>query len=273
MPQREVAQLMIASLSESLIKAHTALEYLTADPRFAELRAWQEVYHAHLAQLYALSEQARQPVPASAAFAQRLPHLAQLAGAMVLGEEGELVLPTFSSKQAAGAGVGRLTVPRLLVVVADDAMNVDLAAVRAAARTGGFAWQRLLTPTRGELARELSRARQHGRPFTWLHLGAHGGPEGIELADGVIDGVWLSAQLRDVEVLLLAACGACAMGDHLGIVPWVISFAEAIETNDAALFASAFWMAMGRHRRAEDALDEALDAVSLEVGEFVRRHW
>jgi len=292
MPHRAVdeavAELMISILSESLIRAHTALGYLTADLRFTEMGAWRQVYQEHLAQLYAQRVQLRVRTDMAAVSAQsyeslkRLPFLSQCSYAHMCeqahGKEGSkegatAVLPTYSASKTAEGASGRLVVPRLLVVVADDALNVDLASLRAAARTGGFEWQRLMSPTRGELARELSRARQYGRPYTWLHLGAHGGPEGVELADGVADGVWLSAQLRDVDVLLLAACSSSAMADQLGIVPWVISFAEAIETYDTALFAGAFWLAMGRHRRAEDALDEALDVVSLEVAEFVRRHW
>lgn len=265
MPQRAVAQVMISSLSESLIKAYTALEYLTADPRFSDLGAWQQVYQEHLAQLYTRATELR-----DRSYADMQGYVTPLG----VGPLRAAVLPTFSVKKAASVDDGQLTVPRLLVVVADEDMSVDLAAIRAAARAGGFEWHRLVSPTKNDLARELSRARQHGKPYTWLHLGAHGGPGGIELAEGdVATGVWLSAQMRDVEVLLLATCSGCGVADQLGIVPWVISFAEAIETNDAAAFSSAFWMGMGRHRRADDAVDEALGAVSLEVAEFVRRHW
>jgi hypothetical protein len=258
---------MIASLSESLIKAYTALEYLTVDPRFSDLAAWQHLYQEHLAHLYARAAELR--THSYSDVHGRAAPLVDLSGGFVSAP----VLPTFSARKAASVEPGQLVAPRLLVVIGDEDASVDLAAVRAAARAGGFEWQRLKMPTMGEFAREMSRARQHGKPYTWLHLGAHGGPEGVELADGVASGVWLSAQMRDVDVLLLASCSGCGVGDQLGVVPWVVAFAEAIETNDAASFCSSFWMAMGRHRRADEAVDEALLSVSLEVAEFVRRYW
>ena len=96
---------------------------------------------------------------------------------------------------------------------------------------------------------------------------------GVQFADGLVDGNWLSERLAGVEILLLAACEADTIGDWLGVVPYVITFAEELGINDSAIITRHFWTAIARGKNPDDALDDALDHAAPTISEYVVRHW
>jgi hypothetical protein len=173
--------------------------------------------------------------------------------------------------QAEGSAQGR---PALLVCVGPDpALAYDLAMLRAVKQQTGLHFERMVNCTADDLVQQLRRERSHGRPVRWLHLACHGGPDGVQLADGIVDGEWLSAHLQGVEVLLVAACRGDRVGDWLAVVPWVVTLREEISHGDAGTLAHYFWLAMAGGAGPADALEAALARSSPHVAEFVVRHW
>lgn len=165
-------------------------------------------------------------------------------------------------------------VPRLLVCLGDDpALAVDLAMLRGVRVATGLAFHALRGATRATLARSLRRARATGRPVRYLHMACHASAAGIDMADGVADGAWLSARLEGIEVLLIAACHGDEVGDWLRVVPYVVTFADDLAHADAAAMTYAFWKAIGTGEAVDTALENALRSTSPEVSEFVVRHW
>lgn len=165
-------------------------------------------------------------------------------------------------------------VPTLLVCIGNDpALMVDLAMLRAVKRETGLHFHRIRNATRTAIEDHLRRERELGRPVRYLHLACHGGSQGILLADGMVGGEWLSTHLQGVEVLLLGACKGEMVGDWLAVVPWVVTFADALGHKDAAVVTRAFWTAIANGRSPEDALQVALEAAPPHVSEFVVKHW
>lgn len=162
---------------------------------------------------------------------------------------------------------------RLVVAVgADDALDVDLTALRAVKTRTGLSFMRLKPATKVGLKRLLDRQRMAGTPIRWLQLSMHMGHEGAQFADGMADGVWLSEQLAGVEVLMLAGCSSDFVGDDLGVVPHVVSVMEEIGMRDAAMLSEAFWGQMALGETPREALAEALKRTPPAVGEFVQLH-
>lgn len=58
----------------------------------------------------------------------------------------------------------------------------------------------------------------------------HANHAAIALADGAVDGDWLSERLLGVQVLLLAGCHGDRLGDWLGVMPHVVTLDEAMGT-------------------------------------------
>ena len=92
----------------------------------------------------------------------------------------------------------------LVCIGPDSALMLDLAALRAVRSATGLKFMRLLDATRPKFADTLRRERSLGRPVELLHLALHASPEGVEFADGVADGNWLSERLFGVRIMLLA---------------------------------------------------------------------
>ena len=92
----------------------------------------------------------------------------------------------------------------LVCIGPDSALMLDLAALRAVRSATGLKFHRLLDATRPKFAETLRRERSLGRPVELLHLALHASPEGVEFADGVADGNWLSERLFGVRIMLLA---------------------------------------------------------------------
>lgn len=108
-----------------------------------------------------------------------------------------------------------------------------------------------------------------GHPIEYLHIAAHASAAGLELADGLVDGNWLSERLEGVRVLLLASCESDGIGDWLGVVPCVITLSEDIPNEDAAALAQHFWHGIGLGKEPGEALDEALAYCPPAVEEYV----
>jgi hypothetical protein len=155
----------------------------------------------------------------------------------------------------------------------DSELLLDLAALRAVRAATGLRFQRLLNATRSKLSESLRRQRSLGHPVEYMHMSLHATAEGLELADGVVDGNWLSERLAGVRVLLLASCESDSIGDWLGVVPYVITLAECIAHEDAAALTQHFWHGIGLGKEPGEALDEALTRCPPAVGEYVVRHW
>jgi hypothetical protein len=161
----------------------------------------------------------------------------------------------------------------LVCVGPDSALMLDLAALRTVRSATGLKFLRLLEATRPKFATALRRERSFGRPIELLHLALHASDQGIQFADGVADGNWLSERLFGVRIVLLASCARDSVGDWLGAVPHVITLSEEIAHEDAAVLAQHFWHNIGLNMEPGEALDEALGHCPPAVGEYVVRHW
>ncbi len=161
----------------------------------------------------------------------------------------------------------------LVCIGPDSALMLDLAALRAVRSATGLTFHRVLDATRFKFADALRRERNLGRPVELLHLALHASPDGVEFADGVADGNWLSERLFGVRIMLLAACRGDGIGDWLGVVPHVITLSEEISHEDAAVLTQHFWHNIGLSMEPGAALDEALTHCPPAVSEYVVRHW
>lgn len=189
---------------------------------------------------------------------------------MILMASGELPMPQDVAIAPAAANL-----PTLCVVVGtnEPLFTSDLAALRQVKAQTGMDFHRLLNCTRTQFDTYFRRERSLGRPVALLHISAHAGPQGVMLADGLVDGAWLSERLAGVDVLLLAGCAADGVGDWLGVVPHVVTLAEEIGGEDARTLTLHFWTGIGRGLEPGVALAMALERCSPVVGEFVVRHW
>ncbi len=154
-----------------------------------------------------------------------------------------------------------------------SALMLDLAALRAVRSATGLKFIRLLNATRYKFADTLRRERSLGRPVELLHLALHASPDGVEFADGVADGNWLSEWLFGVRIMLLASCEGDGVGEWLGVVPHVVTLSEEISHEDAAVLTQHFWHNIGLNMEPGAALDGALGHCPPAVGEYVVRHW
>jgi hypothetical protein len=155
----------------------------------------------------------------------------------------------------------------------DSALMLDLAVLRAVRAATGLKFRRVLDATRPKFAETLRRERGLGRPIELLHLALHASREGVEFADGVADGSWLSERLFGVRIMLLASCEGDSVGEWLGVVPHVITLSEEITHEDAAALTQHFWHNIGLNMEPGAALDEALTHCPPAVSEYVVRHW
>ncbi len=157
----------------------------------------------------------------------------------------------------------------VLAVGTDKMLKVDIARLR------GIKTLRLSVidnATKDELRSLLEERRSSGQPVKLLHLSTHSGPNGVLFADGLADGQWLSENLKDVEILVLAGCKAHRVASLLTIVPAVISMRDEIENSDASSFSYHFWFAVGEGQEAEDAFHYALNKSRDVVSEMAEFH-
>jgi hypothetical protein len=161
----------------------------------------------------------------------------------------------------------------LVCVGAEEGLMLDLAVLRAVRTATGLEFQRVLNTTKRKLADQLRRARNFGRPYELLHIALHASAAGIEFADGMADGNWLSERLAGVRVMLLASCECDTIGDWLGVVPYVVTLSEEISHEDASALTQAFWHNIGLRQEPGAALNAALAHCPPAVSEYVVRHW
>ena len=202
---------------------------------------------------------------------------AQRAASARMSREAQpgVLQPEAALRPLADASGERYPAGRTLLVCIgpDSALMLDLAALRAVRAATGLKFMRILDATRPKFAAALRRDRRLGRPIELLHLALHASPEGVEFADGVADGNWLSERLFGVRIMLLASCRGDTLGDWLGVVPHVITLSEDISHEDAAVLTQHFWHNIGLSMEPGAALDEALTHCPPAVGEYVVRHW
>ena len=164
--------------------------------------------------------------------------------------------------------------PILLICTGDDsALAIDLAMMRRVQMKTGMPFHRIVSVTRDTFDAYLRRERSLGRQVKYLHLSVHANSNGVQFADGEVDGNWLSERLSGVEVLLLAGCEGDTVGDWLGVVPYVVTLSEAITHEDAATLTQHFWTGIGNGLKPSDALERALTLCPPVVGEYVTKHW
>lgn len=161
----------------------------------------------------------------------------------------------------------------LLVGVGSDMiLQEDLAQLRRVQTQTNLRLSRLLPVSKRSLERTLERHRAAGQSVRYLHLAVHSSPDGLVFEDGVADGMWLSQHLAGVEIAVLAGCSNDQVADCLSVVPAVVSMREDVDNRDAALFAGAFWLAVGLGLDANEAFERALQRAPATVGEFVELH-
>jgi hypothetical protein len=131
---------------------------------------------------------------------------------------------------------------------------------------------RLKDVNRERLERFINRQRMMSQPVRYIHFAVHGNSDGLEFADGIVGGEWLSEKLGGVEVVMIAACESDGVGDLLRNIPFVVTLLEQIAHEDALLFAEAFWSGIGYGKSPPDAFYEGLDRCPPEVGEFAQLH-
>ena len=161
----------------------------------------------------------------------------------------------------------------LLVGIGDDAMlQEDLAQLRRVQSQTNIRISRLMPVSRASLERTIERHRAAGTPVKLLHLAVHSGPQGLLFEDGIADGLWLSQHLAGIDIAMLAGCSNDTVADLLRVVPAVVSMREDVDNRDAAIFAGAFWLAVGQGMDANEAFERALQRAPAVVGEFVELH-
>jgi hypothetical protein len=218
-----------------------------------------------------------------------LPVMRLLFKDLVLLQRGELGLPvdvetdpaaeispfTADELAAAQAEIQHLYAPKKLLALTgpDPQLSIDIAALRAVKADANLDFQRIEHATRDDLDAYLRRERSHGRPVRYVHIASHADSNGVQFADGLADGSWLSAMLQGVQVLVLAGCKSDRVGDWLSVVPYVVSLADRISHQDAAILTQHFWSGVARGLDPGEALDAALARCSPVVSEFVVRHW
>lgn len=162
----------------------------------------------------------------------------------------------------------------ILVAIGSDAMlKLDIAAFRAVETETGLGFQRVPKATLAELKYRLDLARSKGRPYDKLHLAVHAVPAGIELGGTLVDSEALSEILRGVKILVIAGCETTHTGAFLGVVPYVVTFSEAVSNNDAAFFCEAFWTQIGKRKKPQEALKIALSLSPSGLSEYIEHSW
>ncbi len=122
----------------------------------------------------------------------------------------------------------------------------------------------LAAATKAMLDDEIQRRRQQGNLYPWAHVSAHGGPQGILLADGWAERSWWNVRFRGFEVMFLANCDGPGVGDMLfGIVEHVVVLYGSQESSYISQFAYWFWTDMLKNQNALSAYELACRNVPL----------
>jgi uncharacterized coiled-coil protein SlyX len=194
--------------------------------------------------------------------------------AMLYEKQAKVEELTERVRQLEQAGTGRLVgskrKPNLVLAIGTDkALRIDVAKLR------GIRNLRLSVidnASKSDLRSLLDERRSSGSPVRLLNLSAHSGPDGVLFSDGLADYEWLSENLKDIEVLVLAGCKAHRVASLLTVVPFVVSMRDLIEHNDASTFCYHFWFAIGEGQEAENAFHYALEKSRDVVSEMAEFH-
>lgn len=140
---------------------------------------------------------------------------------------------------------------------------------RNALRRAGVSFFRLKYANLDDLRVELHRRRSDGNLYDIVHVSSHGGDEAIILDTDKVDGIELSNVLSGVRGIFLATCSNQNIADKLlGIVRYVVSVCEEIETKTLSDFVFEFYKRYKADWDIEGAFNGAL-TVMPEVSEFV----
>lgn len=121
---------------------------------------------------------------------------------------------------------------------------------RNAMRRAGVSFFRLTSSNLEDLRQELHRRRSDGRMYDVVHISAHGGSGQINLDKVFVTGTDLSDVLSNVRCVFLGTCSNQEVADKLvGVVKYVISVYEEIQSADAAEFTYEFY------KRYKDSFD------------------
>ncbi len=160
--------------------------------------------------------------------------------------------------------------PGLVLAVGTDKMlQVDVAKLRGIRK---LQLSVLHNATKADVESILEERRSVGRPVKLMHIAAHSGPEGVAFSDGLADGVWLSKNFKDLEILVIAGCKGHRVASLLTVVPFVVSMRDEIDNNDAGVFSYHFWFAVADGQAAEDAFYYALERSNSVVNEMAEFH-
>jgi len=160
--------------------------------------------------------------------------------------------------------------PTLLAVIGDDeALKIDLAALREVEQDNKMRVSRLYPVTKQRLKMLLDRYRMNGRPIQYVHMAVHSSPEGLAFQGETVTAAWLSENLKSVRVLVINGCRSDVVGDWIGVVPTVVTMREEISHEDAAQFAKLFWTAVANGVAPDEAYYQARDRAPQSVAEFV----
>ena len=151
--------------------------------------------------------------------------------------------------------------PLLVICGPDETIaQADLAAIRQA----NFAFRRIINATKETITDELTRRREAGDLPRFIHVAAHSGPQGIQLADGVADQRFWNEQLTGIEGVFLAGCANVKVADWIiGVVDWVLSTTEPVRNDQAKAFTRAFWLCVGQNKTAQQAYRRACQVVPM----------
>lgn len=121
-------------------------------------------------------------------------------------------------------------------------------------------WYRILEgATKSLIEDEFARRRQNGDLYPWVHISAHGGSQGIQLADGIAEPGWWARTLEGVRVLVAANCDSIVVGDALaGVCDCVIVFYGERESSQIERFIYVFWETLMQGLTASEAYRVAL---------------
>lgn len=126
--------------------------------------------------------------------------------------------------------------------------------------------------TKKDVETVINTRRSQGKPIKLLHLSVHSNENGVLFSDGIADGIWLSQNLKGVEVLVIAGCKSYRIANLLSVVPSVVSMRDEVDNEDASTFSFHFWTAIGDGQNPEDAFDIAIEKSSATLSEMAEFH-
>ena len=154
----------------------------------------------------------------------------------------------------------------VLLVYGDSAFGE---ADRNAMRRAGVSFFRLVDGNLEKLRDELQRRRSEGRLYDVVHFSAHGVDDFIVLGTEKVDAMRLSDVLNGVRCVFLATCNNQEVADKMvGIVKYVVTIYEEINSDDAANFTYEFYKRYKVDMDVEAAFTGAM-SVMPNISEFV----